>query len=171
MRLIELTQRIELQMTVSNAERLKELGLLDVFGLTQNPESFSRLLTDPPTFVSTLWEITDQRGLTREGFDTLARNADHEQLWNAFVGELTDFFHDPMERQIVAAIIGAAEESWQRMLHQMLMAVSDSNQNADGEQYGNSPESSESILDLSHSDNSMTWQPGDSALNGVVVVA
>jgi len=171
MRFIDLTQRIKLQLTVGIAETLKAANLIDVFALPANPEAFTRVLTDPSVFVKTLWEMSDQSGMSYEHFQSLVQEADYDDLWSAFTQEITDFFRDPMEREIVAANIGLAERRWQMMLQQMLQAVSESSQSEAGEQSGNWPESSVLTLDHLPPDSSKTWLPEDSALTGVVVAA
>lgn len=175
MQILKLETAITLRLDTAAAQRLKALDLLDVFEVPGNPQAFAKILSEPVSFAQTLWELSDKAESTFETFCRLIQEVDHEELWQAFFEELTDFFRDPTIREIVEITIEAAVTGWRQTLQNQLervkLMLSEQSLSEDGERFGSLPESSESILAHSHCANSTTWQQDGSEAVGVAVVA
>ena len=166
MQFVELSKTVPLSMPIGVVITLKAKGLLDVMALPTNPEQLTKLMTDQELLARVLWEMTDQTKWAFEQFAELITGDRLEPLWAAFIAELIDSFQGQMRDVIIALIDEVSSQHEQmidRMLHHWL------SQTESGNQSGNSPESSESTLDLSHTVSSTTWSSGINVANGAVL--
>ncbi len=177
MQTITLTRPMMLRLTLGVAERLKRIGLLDVFALPSEPEQFSELIADPQKFASVMWEMSDQNAITVDQFLEWFSTSEPEKLREAMFKEIVDFFREPM-RRVVFALIESAKSADASVCKAMLTMIKTTQpsvvsvtEKSAGNEFGSLVASSESIHEVSPGDKFTKWPSGASEPSGVVSAA
>lgn len=169
---VPLSTLLVIRLTVESAERLRLLGLFDVMALPIELKTLYELRSNPHRFLSVFYHLLEQRGepLSLAQLESLVTGDDvYEIMWEAFVREVTDFFHGPMRPVIeqVFRILELAEAERVASLTATIQANLNEIASTElGDSSGGSAESPELIPDLSHCDSLTIWPPAEDAMNG-----
>lgn len=169
---VPLSTLLVIRLTVETADRLRTLGLFDVMALPIELKTLYELRSNPHQFLSVFYHLLEQRGepLTLAQLEALVTGHDvYETMWEAFVREVTDFFHGPLRPVIaqVFRILELAEAERVASLTATIQAnLSEIESTELGDSSGGSAESPELIHDLSHFDSSTTLPLDAAAMNG-----
>lgn len=169
---VPLSTLLVIRLTVESAERLRLLGLFDVMALPIELKTLYELRSNPHQFLSVFYHLLEQRGepLSQPQLESLVTGHDvYETMWEAFVREVTDFFHGPMRpviEQVFRMLELAEAERVASLTATILRNLHEIASSELGVSSGGSPESPELTPDLSHCDSSTIWPPVSDAMNG-----